>query len=763
MSTTNQVFQAPQPLIMKAFTIALDKDEQSLTVPFCLHHNLRVAHTKYSWNLFLGAASPNSGCGTQGDVWVTTIPGYENVYIRGEDDKWNMWYKTIDYGQKRYCNDSNKFLHSYHPWLRDRLLQFNGTDLGWHPRRLYYSHRQSWNAKRPTGYPEYDSLDSMTIARYVKAVHLPRPALFGGVQPTASTTFNTNFAAQCFIGDSLTSSPVSSAHAHKAHRLQRSSACSFEFVDRPTTDNHSTIDSTNSCCPETRSPGSSAYGTDQPSTSNNSSASSSPETCSSRRCTASGSKFVGHLPASDTSSTSTPGPLLYRSRSSACRIDHLIQPPNCRWCGTTSSTYRRSEASGCRFQRGNTVNRTDFNAPSSIDHHFARTARFEFPLGVPCYKSLRNLPASTAPADPPKYEDVVSEIPVKRRRSSSLLSYASKERSPSPKRPNLGLKVGGSSDDQPSLFCSRTAPVETPPTSMAPPATTTTSAPPTTAPSIPPSSAAAVQPLPTPEVQLSPVQTSLVPAVQPSPAPATQPSLASSHQLSPAPAVQPGGTPAPQLQPQPVRPASAQNPASMVIDAVVPAKPPQLLDAAAGAIASENDSQGPPPEDLADTDSFLSSLPLSLSRHTTVFTTMGVTNRDHFRLLSRLPKCSLDKFLATVRERGLSFMESLVLRSALNGLRQPSENPQAQADATTIEAWLEHIGPSVVRHAHVFRDLGIDSEHVPVLAQLDAETFQEFENALETAGLTWVDRVVITAKIRDDGRQDVQQEPLLVA
>ena len=184
--------EAPQPLVVKAFTVALDKDEQSLTVPFYLAHNHRVAHAKYSWSLFLAGSSPISGCGTQGDVWVTTVPGYENVYIRGEDDRWNVWHKSVDYGQKRYCNDSKKFLHSYHPWLRDRLLQVNGIDLGWHPRRLYISHRQSWNARRSSGYPEYDSLDSVTIARYVKAVHLPRPAAFGGGQPTASTSSSSN-------------------------------------------------------------------------------------------------------------------------------------------------------------------------------------------------------------------------------------------------------------------------------------------------------------------------------------------------------------------------------------------------------------------------------------------------------------------------------------------------------------------------------------------------------------------------------------------
>ncbi len=195
-------------------------------------------------------------------------------------------------------------------------------------------------------------------------------------------------------------------------------------------------------------------------------------------------------------------------------------------------------------------------------------------------------------------------------------------------------------------------------------------------------------------------------------------------------------------------------------------KPSQPLDTETGSVV-ENAPQKPSPPDpgLAGIDSFLSSLPLSLAHRTTVFAAVGVANMDHFRLLAQLPKRSLDKFVAVVRERGLSFMESLVLRSALNGLRQPSVDPQAQAqaDATTIEAWLKQIGPSMVRHAPVFGDLGIDIEHVPVLAQLDADTFQEFENALGAAGLAWLDRFVIAAKIRDGGLPDVKQEPLLVA
>lgn len=170
-----------------------------------------------------------------------------------------------------------------------------------------------------------------------------------------------------------------------------------------------------------------------------------------------------------------------------------------------------------------------------------------------------------------------------------------------------------------------------------------------------------------------------------------------------------------------------------------------------------------PPDLVASIDSFLDNLPLPLSHHSGVFAAVGIANMDHFHLLAQLPKRSLDQFVAVVRERGLSFMESLVLRSALNGLRQPSADPQARAEPMTIEEWLRQVGPCMVRHAKVFGDLGIETAHIPVLAQLDAESFQEFENALNTAGLAWIDRFAIAAKIRDDTPPNVKQEPLIVA
>ncbi|TBU40018.1 hypothetical protein BD309DRAFT_871145 [Dichomitus squalens] len=77
----------------------------------------------------------------------------------------------------------------------------------------------------------------------------------------------------------------------------------------------------------------------------------------------------------------------------------------------------------------------------------------------------------------------------------------------------------------------------------------------------------------------------------------------------------------------------------------------------------------------------------------------------------------------------LTSIESLIPRTAVNSLRQRLPD---QAEPQTIEAFLQQISPSMGRHAQVFRDLGIDVPRVPVLAQLDGESYLEFEDALVT-------------------------------
>ena len=160
--------------------IALDEQEETQDVPDCLMQ--RVSRNGYTWQLFIGPIYPILDRGTIGDVWVTTLPGRENIYIRGEDNTWNSWHKNIDYAMRKGIKAEGKFLHSYHPWLTNRLLQFDGTNVGWHSRRLYYQHRSTWNSLHADE-PAYESLTSTDVARYLALSFARRAVFFPQVRP----------------------------------------------------------------------------------------------------------------------------------------------------------------------------------------------------------------------------------------------------------------------------------------------------------------------------------------------------------------------------------------------------------------------------------------------------------------------------------------------------------------------------------------------------------------------------------------------------
>ncbi|KAI0756368.1 hypothetical protein C8Q80DRAFT_1115898 [Daedaleopsis nitida] len=131
-----------------------------------------------------GLWDPNNYYGRMGDVYIQTTLYGEEIYIKGEDNRWHEWHKKVDYGIKKWANSPDKFKHSYHPWLRSRLLQFDGTALDWHPRRQYFHHRTAWNAgtHHTLGAPVYDDLDVAWIVRHLNALAVSR-----GLDPYNST------------------------------------------------------------------------------------------------------------------------------------------------------------------------------------------------------------------------------------------------------------------------------------------------------------------------------------------------------------------------------------------------------------------------------------------------------------------------------------------------------------------------------------------------------------------------------------------------
>ena len=115
---------------------------------------------------------------------------------------------------------------------------------------------------------------------------------------------------------------------------------------------------------------------------------------------------------------------------------------------------------------------------------------------------------------------------------------------------------------------------------------------------------------------------------------------------------------------------------------------------------------------------------------------------------------------AALRGQRVTFVESLVVRNALNALRHSAHpQPEIVEDPQSIEAFLTRLHPKLARHALVFHELEVDVTHFPVLAQLDADSYAEFEDTLSANDLTWVEIFLIKAGIQDYA--EARQEPLL--
>ncbi|RPD57071.1 hypothetical protein L227DRAFT_237852 [Lentinus tigrinus ALCF2SS1-6] len=173
----------------------------------------------------------------------------------------------------------------------------------------------------------------------------------------------------------------------------------------------------------------------------------------------------------------------------------------------------------------------------------------------------------------------------------------------------------------------------------------------------------------------------------------------------------------------------------------------------------------PPPmlTEAFNLEQYLAALPLSLSQHTHIFATLGFTERVYFDSVALIPKHFANEVIATLRERGLTFMETLVFRNALNTIRRsaPVQQTTTRTEPDNIRTFLAGLCPPLERCAPIFHDLGIDVAHIPVLSQLDAESYLEFEKTLEEADVTWVEVLLIRAGVK--GLAEGRHEPLLLA
>ncbi|KAI0748857.1 hypothetical protein C8Q74DRAFT_376451 [Fomes fomentarius] len=166
----------------------------------------------------------------------------------------------------------------------------------------------------------------------------------------------------------------------------------------------------------------------------------------------------------------------------------------------------------------------------------------------------------------------------------------------------------------------------------------------------------------------------------------------------------------------------------------------------------DHDDEGPQQDQREQTiEQYLTGLPMSLAHHTQLLATLGITDLSYFRSLSCLPRPAVDEAIAALQQHGITFLESLVLRTALHALCRNSPHPSDPhvEPRANIATFLANLHPHMGRHAPVFTELGIAVDNIPVLVQLDTNSYAEFEHALSAKGLTWVEVFLLKARIQE--------------
>ena len=129
--------------------------------------------------------------------------------------------------------------------------------------------------------------------------------------------------------------------------------------------------------------------------------------------------------------------------------------------------------------------------------------------------------------------------------------------------------------------------------------------------------------------------------------------------------------------------------------------------------------------------------------------TLGITTYDHLVALSALPKTAQEEFYKELQARGLSFVETLILRSALNSMRESSPQLPGGIYSThgSMETFLNQICPPMARHAAALKGLGVDGLHLRALARLDSESYAVFEGQLAMKEMPWVECLLFSTVI----------------
>lgn len=157
---------------------------------------------------------------------------------------------------------------------------------------------------------------------------------------------------------------------------------------------------------------------------------------------------------------------------------------------------------------------------------------------------------------------------------------------------------------------------------------------------------------------------------------------------------------------------------------------------------------------LKSVQDFLAGLPLKLVHHSAAFENIGIVSHAHLDALARIPAPFQEKLYKELQERGVLLVETLVLRSAFNAIRDSvpkSANSianRAQAKPSDVATFLAGIRPSMIHHLAIFQGLGVSPTQLPALTAIDEESYAIFDEELCSKGVSWVERLLLKASLR---------------
>ncbi|KAI0673792.1 hypothetical protein C8Q78DRAFT_1076763 [Trametes maxima] len=153
-----------------------------------------------------------------------------------------------------------------------------------------------------------------------------------------------------------------------------------------------------------------------------------------------------------------------------------------------------------------------------------------------------------------------------------------------------------------------------------------------------------------------------------------------------------------------------------------------------------------PGQDVAE---FLRSLPVPMTHRGRILGELGVTSMAYLKSFAAAPQALLGDLTLKLQERGFTFMEALILRNGLSALHHEEQNaPQPPTKAQSVNAFLTGLRPSMTCHMPVFKALGVDDVHLPILEQLDSPSYEEFDHALRSKEVPWADRFLIKIALK---------------